>query len=260
MGDYFMLDTLTLKFWEPFFRTVKINNDCPAKVVYGCPEGKTSIIYDDISKAENVLVYGRTGSGKSVFLHTFIKGVSMFNTVEDVKLVLVDSKRVEFNQYNNSELLLCPIINNGDELLAKTKELINECNKRKETIGDNDFEATRKKNNQHLPYILLVIDEYAVIANKELNNALLELMKDGFKYGIHVVLSTQRISSWVADIDFFKSFKTIICQANYDEKETRKLIGDYVELKGSGDSLVLRDGGLTRTQGLYISYKFQKKI
>lgn len=254
MGDYFMLDTLTLKFWEPFFKAVKINNDCPVKVVYGCPEGKTSIIHDDISKAENVLVYGMTGSGKSVFLHTFIKGVSMFNTVEDVKLVLVDPKRVEFNQYKNSELLLCPIINNGDELLAKTKELINECNKRKETIRDNNFEATRKKNNQHFPYILLVIDEYAVIANKELNNGLLELMKDGFKYGIHVVLSTQRISSWVADIDFFKSFKTIICQANYDEKETRKLIVDYVELKGSGDSLVLRDGELTRTQCLYTSY------
>ena len=249
-----MLDTLTLKFWKPFFRAVKINNDCPVKVVYGCQKGQTSIIHDDISKAENVLVYGRTGSGKSVFLHTFIKGVSMFNTVEDVRFVLVDSKRVEFNQYKNSELLLCPIINNGDELLAKTKELINECNKRKETIGDNDFEATRKKNNQHFPYILLVIDEYAVIANKELNNGLLELMKDGFKYGIHVILSTQRISSWVADINFFKSFKTIICQANYDEKETRKLIGDYVELEGSGDSLVLRDGGLTRTQGLYTSY------
>ena len=79
-------------------------------------------------------------------------------------------------------------------------------------------------------------------------------MKDGFKYGIHIILSTQKISGWGADIDFFKSFKTIICQENYDKKETRKLIGDYVELKGSGDSLVLRDGEVTRTQGLYASY------
>ena len=249
-----MLDILTLKFWEPFFRVVKINDGCPVKVVYGCPEGKTSIIHDDISKAENVLVYGTTGSGKSVFLHVFIKGASMLNTVEDVRLVLVDSKRFEFNQYMNSELLICPIINNSDELLAKTKELINECHKRKETIENNDFETSRRQNNWYFPYILLVIDEYADIANKELNNALLELMKDGFKYGIHVILSTQRISGWVADIDFFKSFKTIICQANYDEKETRALIGDYAELNGSGDSLVLRDGETIRTQGLYTSY------
>lgn len=91
-------------------------------------------------------------------------------------------------------MLLCPIINNGDELLTKIKELINKCHKRKETIGDNDFESSRKQNNRHFQYILLVIDEYADIANKELNNALLELMKDGFKYGIHVILSTQRIS------------------------------------------------------------------
>ena len=249
-----MLDSLTLKFWEPFFRAAKLNDGCPIKVVYGCPKGKNSIIHDDISKAENVLVYVTTGSGKSVFLHVFIKGASMFNTIEDVRLVLFDSKRVEFNQYKNNELLLCPIINNGNELFAKIKELINECHKRKEAIGGNDFETSRKQNSHHFPYILLVIDEYADIANKELNNVLLELMKDGFKYGIHVVLSTQRINGLVADIDFFKSFKTIICQANYDEKETRKLIGDYVELKGSGDSLVLRDGEVTRTQGLYTSY------
>ena len=121
-----MLDSLTLKFWEPFFRAVKINDGCPIKVVYGCPEGKNSIIHDDINKAENVLVYGTTGSGKSVFLHVFIKGASMFNTIEDVRLILFDSKRVEFNQYKNNELLLCPIINNGDELFAKIKELINE--------------------------------------------------------------------------------------------------------------------------------------
>ncbi len=247
-----MLKTLTLKFWEPFFKVAKINGGCPVKIVYGCPEGKTSIIYDDLSKAENVLVYGTTGSGKSVFLHVFIKGASIVNTVEDVRFVLVDSKKIEFNQYKNSELLHCPIINRGDELLAKTKELINECHKRKEVIGDNDFEASRKQNNQHFPYILLVIDEYADIANKELNNTLLELMKDGFKYGIHVVLSTQRISE--DNINFFKSFKTIVCQTNYDEKETRALIGDYVELNGGGDSLVLRNGELTRTQGLYTSY------
>ena len=82
--------------------------------------------------------------------------------------------------------------------------MINERHKRKETIGNNGFETSRRQNNQHFPYILLVIDEYTDIANKELNNALLELMKDGFKYGIHVILSTQRISGWVADIDFFK--------------------------------------------------------
>ena len=138
--------------------------------------------------------------------------------------------------------------------LTKIKELIDECHKRKEAIGDNDFEVSRKQNNQHFPYILLVIDKYADIANKELNKALLKLINDGFKYGIHIILSTQRVSEWVADIDFFKSFKTIICQANYDEKETRELIGDYVELKSSGDSLVLRYGELTRTQGLYTSY------
>lgn len=49
-----MLNTLTFKFWEPFFRVAKIDDGCPVKVVYGCPEGEISILHDDISKAENV--------------------------------------------------------------------------------------------------------------------------------------------------------------------------------------------------------------
>lgn len=69
-----MLNTLTFKFWEPFFRVAKIDDGCPVKVVYGCPEGEISILHDDISKTENVLVYGRTGSGKSVFYMFLLKG------------------------------------------------------------------------------------------------------------------------------------------------------------------------------------------
>ncbi len=248
-----MLNRLNLKCWEPFLRKAKSDGGCPVKVVYGCTEGGTSIIYDDISKAKNILVYGATGSGKSVFSHTLIKSVSMLNTAEEVRMVLVDCKIVEFNRYKNSELLLCPIIDNGDELLAKVRELIAECPKRKEAVGDNDFESYRKKNGRNFPYILLIIDEYAGMANKELNDALFELMKNGFKYGIHVVLSAQTISGTVADIGFFESFETIVCQANYEEKATRKLLGNYVELKGGGDSLVLRNRKLVRTQGLWVS-------
>lgn len=248
-----MLEKLNLKYRESLFRTTKINNSCPIKVVYGYSEDKKSLIYDDISKARNVLVYGTTGSGKSVFLHTFIKGVSMFNTIEDVRFVLVDSKIVEFSQYKNNKLLFCPIINDGNELLNRIKELIEECHKRKEIIKDIDFETFRKQNIEHFPYILLVIDEYADLENKELDKTLKELMKEGFNYGIHVFLSTQNISDLKGGINFLKSFKTIICQNNYDEKLTRELLGDYFELNGSGDSVILRDGELVRIQGLYIS-------
>lgn len=72
---------------------VKINDGSPVKVVYGCPEGKTSIIHDDISKAENVLVTALQEVENQSFLHVFITGASMLNTVEDARLVLFDSKR-----------------------------------------------------------------------------------------------------------------------------------------------------------------------
>lgn len=219
-----MLEKLNLKYRESLFRTTKINNSCPIKVIYGYSEDKESLIYDDISKAENVLVYGTTGSGKSVFLHTFIKGVSMFNTTEDVRLVLVDSKIVEFSQYKNNKLLLYRIINDRSELLNRIKELIEECHSRKEIIKNIDFETYRKQNIKHFPYILLVIDEYADLENKELDKVLIKLMHEGLKYGIHVFLSTQNISELGVGVDFFKSFKTIVCQNNYDEKIDSKII------------------------------------
>ena len=115
MGDIF-----TLKFWEPFLRVVRIDDYCPVRVLYGIPKDGSPMIHDYIFDAENILVFGTTGSGKTTFLNTFIRGVSHISTVDDVRFVLVDSKRVDFNQYKDSELLLCPIINNASNSFILT--------------------------------------------------------------------------------------------------------------------------------------------
>ena len=250
-----MENTFNLKFWEPFLRVVRIDDYCPVRVLYGIPKDGSPMIHDYIFNAENILVFGTTGSGKTTFLNTFIRGVSHISTVDDVRFVLVDSKRVDFNQYKDDELLLCPIINKTSELIIKIEWLIKEVGRRKEFIRDTKFEDYREQNNKQIPYILVVIDEYADIASPELNLALSNLLKEGHKYGIHVVLSTQSISDYVADINFFKLFKTIVCQSNYDEEKTRELIGDYQQLEGSGDSLVIRNGNLVHIQNLFTPYK-----
>ena len=179
---------------------------------------------DDMNKAENILVYGTTGSGKSTFHHTFIKGVTTSNKTNNVKLLLVDSKKIEFNRYENSTFLLSPIIHNREELLSKINELINECQRGKETIRNSGFDPQKSENCTQFPYILLIIDEFVEITSKIVNNYLLELLKEGYRYKIHVILSTQSIGEGVAEIDFFKAFKTIICQRNHEEKETRLLM------------------------------------
>lgn len=250
-----MEDVLTLKFWEPFLRVVRIDNYCPVRVLYGIPKDGSPLIHDYIFDVENILIFGTTGSGKTTFLNTFIRSASHISTVDDVRFVLVDSKRVDFNQYKESELLLYPVINETSEFISKANLLIEEIERRKELIGETKFAEYREQINKQIPYILVVIDEYVDIANQEANRAVLDLLKEGYKYGVHVILSTQSISDYVADNGFFKSFKTIICQSNFDEERTKKLIGDYQQLEGSGDSLVLRNGALIHVQNLFTPYK-----
>ena len=215
-------DIRTLK---SFYRSRKAKKLNLVWVVYGSEEGKTSTVCNDIKDTGNILVYGTTGSGKSMFLHTFLEGVSTVCANSDARFVLVDSKKIEFNKYKDNRLLLCPIIHDKNTLVKHVNELLEECDKRKE-------------GNKILPNILLVIDEYADIACKETNDALARLLPIGNKYGIYVLLSTQSVKSSVASLDFFKLFNTIICQKTFDVEETKELIGEYVELKGKGDSIV----------------------
>lgn len=223
--------------------------------MYGIPKDGSLLIHDCIFNAENILVFGTTESGKTTFLNTFIRSASHISTVDDVRFVLVDSKRVDYYQYKESELLIYLVISETSEFISNVNLLIEEIERRKELIGETKFVEYREQINKQIPYILVVIDEYIDIANQEANRAALDLLKEGYKYGVRVILSTQSISDYVADIGFFKSFKTIICQSNFDEEKLKELIGDYQELECSGDSLVLRNGALIHVQNLFTPYK-----
>ena len=248
-----MLEKANLKYWAPFLAASKDRYESPVSVIYGLPDGKAPLMYDEIIDAKNVLVYGSTGSGKSMFLHVLIQAASLANTVVDVRLVLVDPTKTEFHQYRHNELLLCPIISEQSALLSKIHDLMEECERRETLFGDKDFELAREESAEGLPYILLVIDEYADIASPAINEALSGLLQVGHRFGIHVALSTQSIRQQVAETRFFKQFKTIVSLCNEEKAETSALLNDYAELEGGGDSLVSRGGRLSRVQGLFTS-------
>lgn len=238
-----MIDSLELL--KSFYRSRKSKKLNLVWVVYGSEQGKSSTACNNIKDTGNILVYGTTGSGKSMFLHTFIIGVSTICTENDARFVLVDSKKIEFNRYKDNSLLLSPIIHDKKTLIEQVDELLKMCDKRKE-------------RNIAFPNILIVIDEYADIACKETNKALAKLVSIGNQCGIYVLLSTQSIKSGVASLDFFKLFKTIICQKTFDVEETKDLVGEYVELKGKGDSVVKRGDMLIHVKCPTIDFKNKK--
>ncbi len=244
-----MKEIFTLKYWEPFLKESVIKDKSLVNVIYGVPSGESSLLMESISQAENVLVYGTTGSGKSVFLHTFIKSNMLTASPNDMRLVLVDSKRVEFCCYKNSEYLYWPPIEKEEDLLKVINNLLVECHKRESLLKGNDFTISHD-----LPRIIMVIDEYADIQNEIIDVALSKLLNVGYKFGIHVVLASQRAINLISKINLTNDFKTIVALTNFDDKLTRKLIGEYIELNGRGDSILLHDGKIVRCQGLYTPY------
>ena len=206
-------DTLTLKFWEPFLRMAHSDGCpgfCPIKVLYGKPNDKP-LVFNDLDEAENLLLYGTTGSGKSTFIHVFIKSAMMFNTIEDARFVLVDFKRVEFNQYKNHDLLLCPVIQDKGSLANKLNDLIEMIKHRQTVIGDEGFENYRRNHDKPFPYIVIVIDDYSAVGDADVDLLLQRILKDGHKYGVHVAISTQSLHESIISDKTIKLFKTKIC-------------------------------------------------
>ena len=229
---------LSLQYWNPFLKVNKIDENCPVEVIYGLDKEKEIIIHDNILEAENILVFGDKGVGKTYLIHSIIQSASMYNTVEDVKLVLVDPKG-DFAQYKNSDLLMCPIIYTQEKLLTTLRGLINEIKERKAVMFDGNFDEYRKRCEKYYKYILLVIDDFECIKNNIIEDVLMELLSYGGKNGVNVVLSTKT----PLNAKFTNSFVTKICFPNRNKRYSSMLVGKRVKRKEKGSCVVLRPSG-----------------
>lgn len=146
----------------------------------------------DITKAPHLLIAGATGSGKSVCLNTLINSLLFRATPNDMRLLMVDTKRVELSAYENLPHLYAPIAKDGTEAVKIVRELVRILRERQammESRGVVDISQTE------YPRILLVIDELAdlvLMCKDEMNPLLITLAQLGRAAGIHLILATQR--------------------------------------------------------------------
>jgi len=154
----------------------------------------------DLERMPHLLVAGATGSGKSVCLNTIILSLLYQNSPVELKLILIDPKRVEFQVYQHIPHLIAPVITELSATVNALKWLLKEMDHRFALLsgsGDRNVQMYNQHAEEHLPYIVIIIDELAdlmVAAASEVEASVIRLAQMARAVGIHLILATQRPS------------------------------------------------------------------
>lgn len=225
----------------------------------------------DIAKMPHVLVAGTTGSGKSVLINAFITTLLFRSSPQEVKLILVDPKRVEFTAFNGIPHLLTPVIVEPEKILSSLKWATGEMDRRYKLFAERGVRNIDGYNElsgfQALPYIVIIIDELAdlmMFAPVEIEDAIARLAQMARAVGIHIIVATQRPSVNVIT-GLIKA--NIPCRIAFNVSsliDSRVIIDSpgAEKLLGRGDMLYIPPDQAkpTRIQGAFVSEKEVKKV
>lgn len=240
-------------------------------------------VFCDISQMPHLLIAGTTGSGKSACLHSIITSFLLRTNPDDVKLILVDPKKIEFACYKDIPHLLWPIIDDPTMASAMLKRLVVMMEDRYDTFAKagvrniESFNQLVKDHNANLtpdispmkrmPYIVAIIDELAdmiTLYEKDVELSLQRLVQFGRLVGIHLVVSTQRPSSNIISGLVKTNIPARISFSVTSSIDSRTILDDVgaEKLRGYGDMLYYPHGvnKPLRIQGVYVTDREMMKI
>ena len=231
-------------------------------------------ILTDIAKMPHLLVAGSTGSGKSVCINTIICSILMRYKPNEVKLVLVDPKKVELSNYNDTPHLYSPVITDPNKANAALQKIVKEMERRYDLFSEKEVkniagynEWIEKENKKHLdnkmpkmPYIVVIIDELAdlmLVASKEVQDSIMRITQMARAAGIHLIVATQRPSTDIITGVIKNNIPSRIAFAVSSSIDSRTILDSSgaEKLLGKGDMLFAPMGQNvpTRIQGCFIS-------
>lgn len=236
----------------------------------------------EINKTPHLLVAGSTGSGKSVCINSMLASILMRSKPDEVKLVLVDPKKVELSIYNGVPHLLAPVVTDAKKANIALKKIVAEMERRYDVFEESKTKNITsynkyidKKNEslpdnekiKRMPYIVVIIDELAdlmLVAAKEVEDSIMRITQMARAAGIHLIVATQRPSTDVitgvvkANIPSRISFAV---SSGIDSRTILDMTGAE-KLLGKGDMLYLPQGENIpqRIQGTFISEEETKAI
>lgn len=228
-----------------------------------------------INKTPHMLVAGATGSGKSVCINCILASILMTKKPDEVKLILVDPKKVELSMYNGVPHLLCPVVTDPKKAAAALQKVVSEMEHRYDVFEErhvkniDTYNEWVEKENKHrsaddklekLPFIVVIVDELAdlmMVASKEVEDAIMRITQMARAAGIHLIIATQRPSTDVITGVIKANIPTRVAFAVSSGIDSRTILDmmGAEKLLGRGDMLFLPQGenAPTRIQGAWIS-------
>ncbi len=238
----------------------------------------------DLASMPHLLIAGATGSGKTVCVNTILAGLLMSRTPDQLRLILIDPKIVEFSNYNGLPHLQAPVITNAKKVALGLQWAINEMQRRYKVFakagvrnikgfnskmslkqgelfppGGGDPEASND-DQKPMPYIVIIVDELAdlmLTAQAEIENSIARLAQLSRAVGIHMILATQRPSVNVITGTIKANFPARIAFQVAQKVDSRTILdaNGADKLLGRGDMLFLPPGSakLVRAQGAMTS-------
>ncbi len=217
----------------------------------------------DLARMPHLLVAGATGSGKSVCLNVLLTSLLYANGPDDLKLILVDPKRVELPAYNGAPHLVVPVITEVDKTINALKWALREMDRRFDILakfGARDIATYNQRAEEKIPFLVIVIDELADLmmnAMQEVEGSIVRLAQMSRAVGIHLVLATQRPSVDVITGLIKANIPARIAFAVASAMDSRTIL-DQVgadKLIGRGDMLFSTADLATpkRVQGAFVS-------
>jgi S-DNA-T family DNA segregation ATPase FtsK/SpoIIIE len=232
-------------------------------------------VIGDISSMPHLLIAGSTNSGKSVCINTILTSLLFRAHPDEVKLLLVDMKRVELNIYNDIPHMLIPrTIKDVTQVINALKWLETEMRRRYDVLESNSVNniglyhalpAYVKGTLERMPYIVMVIDEAADLiakGKKEVEESIKSLSSLARACGIHIILATQRPSVDVITSVIKTNFTVRIAFKVSSRFDSVTIINNAgaEKLVGRGDMLFLKEGADQRVQGAFIEREETSRI
>jgi DNA segregation ATPase FtsK/SpoIIIE, S-DNA-T family len=224
-------------------------------------------VWTDLARMPHILIAGTTGSGKSGCINTILTSILLRATPDDVRLILIDPKRIELGYYESIPHLLTPVVSSPKEASAVLLNVVTEMERRYERMSHlrarnlpEANRALRKRGEQELPYLLVVIDELAdlmMVSPQDVEDAIIRLAQKSRAVGIHLVLATQRPSVDVITGMIKANVPSRIAFAVSSQTDSRVILDSNgaESLLGQGDMLFkpLGTSRLQRVQGAFVT-------